>query len=102
METDKGRPVAELTKEAAEILRTHEPSALVTGAWSALFPEGREIFYEGDNPEEFAATIKAELDFDPSKDNPRWGEVVHVSYAFHCPPEHLDAIYGGDRFPMGS
>jgi hypothetical protein len=25
-----------------------------------------------------------------------------VSYSFHCPAEHLDAIYGNPNFPMGS
>jgi len=40
--------------------------------------------------------------------DPRWGEQIDgddisfTSYSFHCPSEHLDAIYGNDRFPMGS
>jgi hypothetical protein len=50
--------------------------------WASLFPAGRDIYFEGNHP---GVPIE---DF--------------VSYRFHCPAEHLDAIYGGDRFPMGS
>lgn len=92
--------------------------------WASLFPHGRDIFYEGHNPEGFVRQIKAEFGFSPALD-PRWGERIDVdpnwketikgwgvlveddiksftSYCFHCPAEHLDAIYGSDRFPMGS
>jgi len=39
---------------------------------------------------------------------PSWGtrieddSLTFTSYSFHCPAEHLDVIYGNDRFPMGS
>jgi hypothetical protein len=85
--------------------------------WAELFPEGRGICYEGDDPEGFVAEILAEFGFDPSAD-PAWrsnllsggydgGDVLYEdpfgrSYWFHCPPEHLDAIYTSDRWPMGS
>jgi hypothetical protein len=39
--------------------------------WRELFPEGRTIFYEGDEPEKFAQEILAEFGFDPSADD-RW------------------------------
>ncbi len=77
-----------------------------TTTWRELFPDGRVIFYEGDDPAGFVTTIKAEFGFDPSAD-PGWDEWVEWetigfrSYAFRCPPDHLDAIYSG-RFPMGS
>jgi hypothetical protein len=58
-----------------------------------LFPEGRFIFYEGDDPKRFRREIKAEFGFDPGP-APEEG--------FLCPPEHLDAIYGDERFPTGS
>ena len=64
--------------------------------WSEMFPDGRHIYYEGDDPKGFVEQIKAEFGFDPSKDE-HWGN----GCCFHCPPEHLDAIYSG-RFPMGS
>ena len=76
--------------------------------WRELRPEGRHIFYEGDDPQKFAEEIRTEFGFDPSND-PLWGVLIPAgpgfesfySYQFHCPPEHLDAIYS-DRFPMGS
>jgi hypothetical protein len=100
--------------------------------WRELCPYGRTIYYEGDNPEGFRRKIKAEFGFDPAKhpgvpidqpvpesghgSQPTWGRFVawdedeaarfgepgFLSYSFHCPPEHLDAIYGSDRFPLGS
>jgi hypothetical protein len=76
--------------------------------WSELFPEGREIFYEGDDPVGFVKEIQTEFGFDPGLD-PRWGKYIDgedfdpfYSYGFICPAEHLDAIYGSERFPMGS
>ena len=78
-----------------------------------LHPNGRTIFYEGDDPEGFRAVIRAEFGFDPAE-HP--GHEFHTGlpgcartwdeehgWSFHCPAEHLDAIYGDDyRFPMGS
>ena len=64
------------------------------------------IFYEGDNPTGFASQIQAEFGFSPAL-NHGWGEQIagddisFTSYGFYCPPEHLDAIYGNSRFPMG-
>jgi hypothetical protein len=76
--------------------------------WRDLFPAGRDIYYEGDDPAGFAGQIKTEFGFDPSAD-PGWGVAIpadedgdgFTSYRFRCPPEHLDAIYS-ERFPMGS
>lgn len=46
-----------------------------TTTWRELFPEGRVIFYEGDDPAAFTAAIKAEFGFDPAAD-PRWGRGI--------------------------
>jgi hypothetical protein len=91
--------------------------------WAGLFPKGRTVFYEGDDPEGFRQQILAEFGFDPAKcpgvyaNNSNWdykelGEMPvgqktptwdeDHGWQFHCPAEHLDAIYGNDRFPMGS
>jgi hypothetical protein len=35
--------------------------------WKELFPDGRFIFYEGDDPDAFAKEIKARFGFDPSE-----------------------------------
>jgi hypothetical protein len=68
--------------------------------WRELFPEGRTIFYEGDDPETFAQEILAEFGFNPVAD-PLWLTNA-VCPAFRCPPEHLDAIYGSNRWELGS
>jgi hypothetical protein len=74
--------------------------------WSELFPNGRDIFYEGNDPEGFVTEIKAKFGFDPSKSKPQgvwasFGWNKADGYCFFCPPEHLNAIYGGE-YPMGS
>lgn len=84
-------------------------TATSTSTWADLFPNGREIFYEGDDPDGFASDIAETYGFDPRTD-PRWWEVIEgdgdmeafVVYGFHCPPELLDAIYGNDAYPLGS
>jgi hypothetical protein len=76
-------------------------------SWASLFPEGRDIFYEGDDPAGFASQIETEFGFRPTLD-PRWGVLIKTdslsftSYCFYCPARHLDAIYGSDRFEVGS
>jgi hypothetical protein len=78
--------------------------------WQDLFPEGRHIYYEGHNPSQFVKEIKERFGFDPSLNNPLWGKryqrtkdcPAFTSYSFDCPAEHLDAIYGSGRYPMGS
>lgn len=77
--------------------------------WSELFPVGRHVLYEGEDPEGFRQEIRAEFGFDPGADSSDWGFLLGTSegeeirsYGFHCPAEHLDAIYGSDRFLLGS
>jgi hypothetical protein len=65
--------------------------------WADLFPEGRGIYYEGDDPEGFVAEIKTKYNFDPSADD-GWS----TSYRFFCPAHLLDSIYGDGNYPMGS
>jgi hypothetical protein len=68
--------------------------------WAGLFPEGRRIYYEGDDPADFVRRIKVEYGFDPAAD-PHWGKHFRgdeegngwVSYSFHCPAEHV-SIHG--------
>jgi hypothetical protein len=80
-----------------------------TRTWAELFPDGREIFYEGDSPDEFASHIAETYGFDPRADH-RWWEVIDgdgdmeafVLYGFRCPPALLDAIYGNPAYPLGS
>ncbi len=73
--------------------------------WAKLFPEGRDLYYEGEHPAEFAQAIRDEFGFDPSAD-PKWGRNADggtaASYGFHCPADRLDGVYGmqgSRRFP---
>jgi hypothetical protein len=53
-----------------------------------LYPEGRHLYYEGDDPTGFIKELKE-----------RYG--LDVSVSFHCPAELLDEIYSG-KYPLGS
>jgi hypothetical protein len=92
--------------ELAPVLASDSKGAALP-AWSDLFPEGRDIFYEGNDPVGFVRQIQSEFGFSPASD-PRWGERIDgdglsfTSHSFYCPSEHLDAIYGNNRFPVGS
>jgi len=76
--------------------------------WGKLFPEGRNLYYEGEHPDKFAEAIRDEFGFDPSAD-PLWGKHVEsddgpgfILYGFHCPAEMIDVVYstyGSHRFP---
>lgn len=68
--------------------------------WSELFPEGRHIFYEGDDPKAFAKEMQEKFGFDPSKDNDDWTE--ERGYCFLCSADCLDEVYGNDRYRLGS
>jgi hypothetical protein len=78
-------------------------------SWAQLFPNGREIFYEGDEPDKFAAHLAETYGLDPRAD-PRWWEVIDgdgdmepfVVYGFRCPAHLLDLIYGNSAYPLGS
>ena len=63
--------------------------------WVELFPDGRVIIYEGNEPDKFCEDIKKEFEFDPSEDE-RWDAENEHARWFFCPPEHLDAIYGAE------
>lgn len=67
--------------------------------WSEMFPNGRHIYYEGDDPEGFIKEMKNKFKFDPSEDNDRWN--VDSGYNFYCPSDLLDKIYNG-TYPLGS
>ncbi|MFG1883777.1 hypothetical protein [Micromonospora sp. NPDC049102] len=90
----------QLTSPAASVLEQRS-------AWRNLYPQGRHIFYEGDDPAGFAEEVRAEFGFDPTAD-PHWGTRIGSedngfdSYSFYCPGDLLDSIYGVGRFPMGS
>lgn len=107
--------------QAAALARALTEAITHTVTWDETFPDGRTIYYEGDDPEGFREIIRGEFGFDPADAHGRngltgqpdpgsWGEWNpgedggdgYSSYSFHCPAEHLDAIYASGRFPMGS
>ena len=67
--------------------------------WSEWYPEGRTIFYEGDDPDGFATEMAQRFGLQV-RDSDGWTE--ERGYCFHCPVEHLDQIYGSGRYRMGS
>jgi hypothetical protein len=92
--------------------------------WAERFPEGRTLFYEGDDPGAFREQIQAEFGFDPAEcpgvyanqpettdygalnamaaeaKQPTWDE--DHGWQFHCPAAHLDTVYASRRWPIGS
>lgn len=89
-------------------LRGNEPVADIIAWAEDYWPNGRHIYYEGDEPEVFAATIKDEFGLDVTSDN-NWGQAIEdseggsfVSYGFDCPAKLLGDIYYSDRWPTGS
>ena len=100
-------------------------------SWSEMYPKGRWVFYEGDNPDGFVEMMKSRFGVDvtdPEKRLPdgwgwgqcrecdaRWhqpfdhdGDPRHDNrhYGFWCPREIIDQTYGNDEFldewPLGS
>lgn len=67
--------------------------------WSEMFPGGRHIYYEGDNPRGFVKEIKEKFNYDVTAWNQYWTK--KSGYGFHCPGKLLDKIYNG-TYPLGS
>ena len=77
--------------------------------WAKLYPEGRDLYYEGEHPDKFAEAIREEFGLDPAADL-LWGKRVEgdyggpgfTVYGFHCPAHLIDAVYStyaSRRFP---
>jgi hypothetical protein len=85
-------------------LRGNEPLADMVAWAEGYWPDGRDIYYEGEEPEAFAATIADEFGLDVTSDH-AWGQVLDdddgggsfVSYGFHCPVELLGCPFTGVR-----
>ncbi|HSS12238.1 MAG TPA: hypothetical protein VLL25_20285 [Acidimicrobiales bacterium] len=77
--------------------------------WDELCPDGAIRFYEGDDPDGFAAEMLALFGIDVRAPIPEdewerggycWNEFR--SYRFVIPPGLVGAVYGSDRWPLGS
>jgi hypothetical protein len=105
-------PEADIARNNSKIKRDEALEGKQLPTWRELFPEGRQIYYEGDEPDKFAHEILTEfgLYLKGELHTPRFGELIpadehgpaSVYYGFYCPPELLDAIYGSSRWPIGS
>lgn len=62
---------------------------------SEIFPEGRFIYFEGEDPAAFQAALIRDYGFDPGPSSDE---------GFWCPPKIYDAIYcyPGPYGPLGS
>lgn len=70
-------------------------------SWVEMFPNGRDLYYEGDDPEAFAKEMQEKYGFDPSLNNPSWSE--YYGYSFHCPASALNEVYSDySPYPLGS
>jgi hypothetical protein len=82
-----------------------------TITWDELCPFGALRFYEGDDPDGFAAEMQARYGLDVRAPRPagfegrlNWdsmidGEPVRI---FYIPAGLVEEIYGSDRYPLGS
>lgn len=77
--------------------------------WSKLFPDGRVLFYEGDDPKGFRAEMRTKFGFDPAAPckGVLGGEEFRRfnkrhDYQFFCPANVLDKVYGKKGYMLGS
>lgn len=69
--------------------------------WSEMYPNGRFVYYEGDDPHHFVREMKNKYGFDPSKNNRRhWCE--GGSWCFLLPGNCIDDVYDRSKYPLGS
>lgn len=84
---------------------------VVLRKWSEMYPSGRWVVYEGDDPAGFRAEMIEKFKFDPAMvpdsrtetgfaGNDLWNE--DGSWQFICPGRCMDDVYGGGDYPLGS
>jgi hypothetical protein len=86
-----------------------------TTSWDDLCPNGAVRYYEGDDPDGFAAEMVAEFGFDVTEGDEecgvdsngrewsyRWAWTEKSGYSFLIPPGLVEAVYGSERWPLGS
>jgi hypothetical protein len=83
-------------------------------SWDELCPNGAIRYYEGDDPDGFAAEVKAEFGLDVTEKGDdgyqrwTWDEWLEhegerfQSFSFFIPAGFVEAIYGSQRWPLGS
>lgn len=86
-----------------------------TRTWDDLHPDGAIRYYEGDDPHGFAAEVKVEFGFDVTEAGEvhdidetgydhgcRWGGFPERDFSFCIPAGLVEAVYGSERWPLGS
>jgi hypothetical protein len=63
------------------------------------FPEGRDVFYEGDDPAGFAVEMRELYGIDVTASGD-WSE--EDGWGFEIPAGLVEEIYGSDRWVIGS
>jgi hypothetical protein len=62
--------------------------------WAELYPEGRVLYFEGEDLFGFIQQVKEKFGLDLSRS-------PNASFQFRCPPEHLQEMLNGD-YPVGT
>lgn len=75
--------------------------------WDGLCPDGAFRYYQGDDPEGFVAEMKETFGFDPSSDRHwyKWADDGLGGFpvrGFWIPAGLVEAVYGSERWPLGS
>lgn len=126
---DKELAFAKIDYQVKEQHDAHVKCAMdyyhINTPYKDMFPDGRYIYYEGDDPLECVRLMKELFNFDPSLDNSQWGVHYPVEYCctdpgewceqcpgkceaftvygFDCPADMLEAVYIDHVCgPMGS
>jgi hypothetical protein len=75
----------------------------VEPTWDELFPDGRIVFYEGDDPDRFAFEMRLR-GIDVRKPPANLVDRVHwdEGRSFYIPPGRMEEIYGSGRWSIGS
>ena len=72
--------------------------------WTDYYPNGRYVFYEGDDPHSFVREMKNKYNFDPSKEgrknNFRWND--ECGWCFLLPGYCINEVYDRTKYPLGS
>jgi hypothetical protein len=82
--------------KAARIELGESAAKPTPGQGDELFPEGRQVWYEGDDPRGFLVAIKERFDLELELKEDQSG------FAFFCPPGYVDAIVYTNEWPIGT
>lgn len=66
--------------------------------WQEMFPNGRTVFYEGDDSRGFMREMRTKYGFTINKNLKSWRR----SKMFHLPGHLMDKVYGNSKYPLGS